>query len=393
MAVGDSALASNTTGASNVAVGVNALSSNVSNSSNTALGTNALAANTADGLSAFGYNSLHSNKTGVRNSAFGYSSLGANQTGSDNSAFGYGSLQASTGDANSAFGYLALGSNTLGGYNSAFGMQALTSNTTGTSNSAFGQQALYFNSSGFNNTAVGGATLANVTTGSNNTAIGTQAGSTVTTGLMNTFIGASSGTDLANAGISHAVAIGYGSLVTASNAMALGGTLGSGHEVNVGIGTSAPNTRLQVMGDVRVGTSNSVLGCVKSFNGGAIAGTCSSDIRLKTNIRPFAPVLDRVTRLQPVQFAWRVNEFPDYHFGDGLEFGLIAQDVERVFPEMVATDEHGFKMVNYAELPYLTLASTRELKEQNDALRAKVDDLEVRLRRLTELAMQLQERK
>jgi hypothetical protein len=111
-------------------------------------------------------------------------------------------------------------------------------------------------------------------------------------------------------------------------------------------------------------------------------------------------VLEKVARLRPVTFNWRAEEFPEYHFGTSVNSGLIAQDVERVFPEMVSTDEHGYKAVNYAELPYLTLAAVRELKaktdalqSQNDALRAEAETLRAELRRLAAAVAEMQRKK
>ena len=85
--------------------------------------------------------------------------------------------------------------------------------------------------------------------------------------------------------------------------------------------------KLQVFGDVRVGNATTN-GCIKNFAGTGIVGTCSSDRRLKKNITPFAPMLDKVTALQPVHYFWRSDEFPDRHFGNSRAYGLIAQDVE-----------------------------------------------------------------
>ena len=165
---------------------------------------------------------------------------------------------------------------------------------------------------------------------------------------------------------------------TASSVNAILTAPGSG---NVGFGTLGPAAALQVVGDIRVGNSGSN-GCLQNFSGGGLVGTCSSDARLKANILPFAPVLDKLVRLQPVHFDWKMNQYPEYHFGPGRNAGLLAQDVGSVFPELVTTDEHGFKMVNYSELPYLTLAAIRELKAENDLLRAQVAQMQARLTQL-----------
>ena len=94
--------------------------------------------------------------------------------------------------------------------------------------------------------------------------------------------------------------------------------------------------RLQVFGDARVGNAGTN-GCLKRFDGTGLVGTCSSDRRLKKNITPFGPVLDHLTALQPVHYFWRAEDFPARHFGKSQSYGLIAQDVEQVLPELVAT--------------------------------------------------------
>jgi hypothetical protein len=149
---------------------------------------------------------------------------------------------------------------------------------------------------------------------------------------------------------------------------------------NVGIGTAAPADKLHVTADIRVGSGTT--GCVKDADGTAIAGTCSSDRRLKKGITPFASSLDKVSRLQPVHFYWRADEFPDRHFGASESFGLIAQDVESVLPELVTTDDKGYKAVRYNALPLHMLQAITELKTENDALKAQLAAQEERLRRL-----------
>jgi hypothetical protein len=139
---------------------------------------------------------------------------------------------------------------------------------------------------------------------------------------------------------------------------------------NVGIGTPADangiptaTDRLQVFGDLRVGTTGTN-GCVKNFAGTQLTGSCVSDRRFKKNITPFGSALNQLTALQPVHFYWRAAEFPDRHFGDTQAYGLIAQDVEQVLPELVVTDKDGFKQVDYAKLPLLTIQAVKELKER-----------------------------
>jgi hypothetical protein len=144
---------------------------------------------------------------------------------------------------------------------------------------------------------------------------------------------------------------------------------------NIGIGTTTPADRLQVFGDIRVGTAGSN-GCINDFSGSAIAGVCSSDARLKKDVTPFAPSLASLTALRPVTYSWRADEFPHRRFGNGRASGLIAQEVEPVLPDLVVTGEDGFKAVDYRQLPLLTIQAVKELKAENDALTARVAELE-----------------
>ncbi len=159
---------------------------------------------------------------------------------------------------------------------------------------------------------------------------------------------------------------------------------------NVGIGINSPLDKLHVVGDIRVGTGG--IGCVKDADGSVIAGACSSDRRFKRGVTPFARSLDMVTRLQPVYFNWRADEFPERHFGLTRSFGLIAQDVEAVLPDLVTTDAEGYKAVKYNQLPFYMLQAIKDLKAENDALKLESDLLkqqlqtqEDRLRRLEDV--------
>ena len=174
----------------------------------------------------------------------------------------------------------------------------------------------------------------------------------------------------------------------ASPAMAL---LPSG---DVGIGTPADangiptaTDKLQVFGDVRVGTTGTN-GCIMNFGGG-ILGTCSSDRRFKKNITPFGSVLTQLTALQPVHYFWRVTEFPEQHFGNSQAYGLIAQDVERVLPELVVTNEDGFKAIDYSKLPLLTIEAVKELNTEVRGLRTENDELKQRLADLERMFAEL----
>jgi hypothetical protein len=100
-------------------------------------------------------------------------------------------------------------------------------------------------------------------------------------------------------------------------------------------------------------------------------------------------VLDKVARLQPVSYKWRARaKLPKSRFraSNSKAFGLVAQDVEKVFPEMVSVNKRGFKTVNYSELPYLMLQAIRDLKAENDDLRQRLTNENERIQRLESAA-------
>jgi Chaperone of endosialidase len=143
-----------------------------------------------------------------------------------------------------------------------------------------------------------------------------------------------------------------------------------------GIGVFGNGTTWAVyaQGNARVQGDLTVDGCVTYSTGPSTTiGSCLSDVRLKKNIQPFSPVLNKLVRLQPVSYNWRVEEFPEFHFGTGRNVGLVAQEVEKVFPDLVSTDAKGYRRVNYGELPYLMLQAIRELKAENDSVGREKD--------------------
>jgi hypothetical protein len=148
---------------------------------------------------------------------------------------------------------------------------------------------------------------------------------------------------------------------------------------NVGIGAfnSLPTIpdKLHVFGDVRVGTTGTN-GCVKRFDGNGLVGTCVSDRRFKRDITPFGPLLSSVAALRPVHYFWRSADFPERQFGESRAYGLIAQEVEQILPDLVVTGDDGYKAVDYSKLPLLTIQAVKELTAKNDALTGRVTELE-----------------
>ncbi len=142
------------------------------------------------------------------------------------------------------------------------------------------------------------------------------------------------------------------------------------HDGDVGIGTDNPLSRLHVNGAARIGS------CVYEEDGDV---ACVSDRRFKRDVRAFPEMLDRVASLQPVRYSWRREAFPERQFTAGESVGLIAQDVEQVMPELVVEDTDGAKAVSYSRLPLYAIQAIKELKAENDRLKAQNAAVEQRI--------------
>jgi hypothetical protein len=101
-----------------------------------------------------------------------------------------------------------------------------------------------------------------------------------------------------------------------------------------------------------------------------------SDVRLKKDIRRFDPVLDKVARLEPVHFRWKAEEDPELQLGSGQSFGLIAQEVEKLLPEMVTENSKGYKAVRYHMLPLVLVQAIKEQQSIIQELKARLEALE-----------------
>ena len=229
------------------------------------------------------------------------------------------------------------------------------------------------------------------TTGINNTFLGSRAGKDNTLNTNNTFVGYSSG---ATNNLTNATAIGANAFVEQNNTIVLGsinGVNGATATTDVGIGVTTPARRLDVNGNVRIGSLNSAIGCIEDRDGTVIAGFCSSDVRFKKDITTVGGVLKNFARLRPVNFYWRADEFADRKFGSRQSYGLIAQEVEEAFPELVSTDEQGFKMVNYTKLPLYTVQAVNELKAENDALKSQLERQQAEIDALKKAVQNIQQ--
>ena len=314
---GKGALESNAGGLHNTALGMFALKNNLSGRNNTATGLAALILNT----------------TGQFNVATGSHTLDANIEGDYNTASGASSLSANTsGDNNTATGHNALFNNTVGFQNTATGAKSLNTNVDGDANTAVGFKALYGSTSS-TNTAVGSLALVGTTTGAGNVAVGFNAGSAITTGSYNIHIGAP-------------------------------GLFGDGNTIRIGTGIQTATYIAGIHGK----SAGSGIGVFVNSSGKL--GTATSSRRFKDDIRDMAESSERLLELRPVTFRYKKEVIGQQR---RLEYGLIAEEVAEIFPELVAYGRDGKPYtVRYHLLGSLLL---NELQKQQLSIRAQSREL------------------
>jgi hypothetical protein len=356
-AVGDQALVSNT-GGFNTATGFQALFNNTSADNNTAVGAEALLTNTGPNNTAVGAGALFSNAgspdpndgLGAFNNAVGANSLLFNVVGSSNNALGESALFSNiSASDNTAIGDVALENNDSSGagdgsFNTAVGAGALFSNVDGNSNNAVGVNALGANAIGVYNNAIGFEALGNNISGSSNVAIGDSAGLNVT---------------------------------SASNVICIGASVAGANVPNscyIGSISGAP------------GGSQAVY-----FNGDGKLGFQVSSRRFKDGITPMDKVSEAIYALKPVSFRYKKEVEPTRPLG----FGLIAEDVQKVDPELVMSDADGnpasvrYDAVN-AMLLNEFLKEHRVMQEQTATIRRLEKQLEALAARLQKVNAQLE---
>ena len=277
--------------------------------------------NTGDGNTAIGFNALYSNTTGFNNTATGALALNVNTVGTQNTDIGA----------------LALLNNTTGTGNTAIGLEALTENTIGVNNTATGFHALVNNTTGNHNAAIGLEALVDNTTGSDNIALGFIAGRRLTTGNHNI--------DIGNAGV-------------------------AGESGTIRIGTRLTHRATFIAG-ISGATVPTGVAVIVDANGHL--GTTTSSARFKDEIKPMGKASEAILALQPVTFRYKQELDPD----SIPQFGLVAEEVEKVNPALVARDDQGKPYtVRYEAVNAMLL---NEFLEEN----LRVEQLEKQVKALT----------
>jgi hypothetical protein len=258
---------------------------------------------------ALGDNALLSLTNGTQNTAVGERALFETRGGDNNSAIGYLALRHNiAGNGNTATGALALFDNAFGRANTATGQQALDHNTNGNENTATGLNALRNNTTGDFNSAIGSGALYGNTTGNRNAAIGLLALRNNTTGNFNVALGDNAGTGV----------------ITADNVICIG------HAV---AGVNVSNTCF--IGNIRGVTTQNANALPVVIDGAGQLGTTPSSQRFKHEIKPMDKTSEAILALNPVTFHYKSDNTGT------PQFGLIAEDVARVNPDLVIRDAKG----------------------------------------------------
>ena len=316
--------------------------------------------NTAEGQDA-----LFSLTSGSFNTAVGWISLHSDTTGSFNTGVGAGTLFRNVADGNTAIGAGALLSATSGYQNTATGAFALFSTTgaaenpdrpsgdPGSFNTANGYTALFSNTTGAGNTAVGLRALLNNTTGGGNTAIGVTALSNNSTGNSNIALGNSAGNAVTNA----------------NNVIAIG-AIGANVSGSCFIGQIYSNIQPQVGTDPDLVTINS---------SGRLGRANVSSRRYKHDIQPMHKASEALYALRPVSFRYH----KEYDASQTIAFGLIAEEVAEVHPDLVGRNPEGQpESVRYEQINAMLLNEFLKEHRRGEEQDCKIQEQESRIAEL-----------
>lgn len=360
-----------TTGVANTAMGTEALYTNSTGTNNTAIGYEALYLNTVSNNTAVGYHASFYNSIGNLNTSVGAYAMEATTSGTDNAAFGTGALQTNiTGGYNTAIGRAALCLNTTASGMTAVGYQAMYNSDGGTKCTAVGYQSLYsqtsLSSGGQENTALGYKSLfaANGTSGGicqGNTALGSNAGVAITGAAANsnTCIGASAGSNITG-GANNVMVGAY------SSSSAAGDT----NEIVIGYNSTGKGSS--------TGFINPGSGGVYQGNNSA-AWSVASDQRLKKNIVDNTVGLESIKAIVVRNFEYRLPEEVDAELKptdaiikNGIQLGVIAQELQQVLPDCVKTESTGVMSVNSDSIMWHMVNAIKELNAKVIALEARL---------------------
>jgi hypothetical protein len=325
-----------------------------------------------------GQNALLSLTTGVNNTAVGWFSLKSNRNGQFNTAVGAATLFSTVGGSrNTAIGGAALFSNTNGFSNTAVGALALWSNTIGAYNTAIGDNALFSNTVASENTAVGDWALPSNTTGNANIAIGFLAAYSTFTGGGNTAVGRGALFDNQSGNYNIALGFAAGDRTTGSNNIVIGdiGVEGESNTIRIGGGGfTGPQTAAFIAGI----SGTAVVGDAVVVDGNGQLGTLASSARFKKNIKPMDKTSEAILALKPVSFQYTSDS------KGTPQFGLIAEEVAKVNPDLVVRNRNGeIHSVRYDQVNAMLLNEFLKEHHKNEEQEATIARLQKQIEALT----------
>jgi hypothetical protein len=288
-----------------------------------------------------------------------------NPSGLDNTAVGAGALQSNGGNGwlNTAIGSGALQDNSTGFDNIAVGVLALQFNTSGSDNVAIGDGALGNggNSNGLANIAIGHVAATNLVNGQDNTVVGFEAMVNLETGTGNIAVGSAAGA----------------SLTHGDNNIYIGNIGTRGENKKIRIGTTGTQTATFIAG---ISGATVPTGVPVIVDTTGHLGTTASSAHFKENIQPMDKASEAILALKPVTFRYKHELDPSAT----PQFGLVAEDVEKVNTDLVARDDHGKAYtVRYEAVNAMLLNEFLKEHRKNEEQRATIARLEKQVDALT----------
>jgi hypothetical protein len=340
----------------------------------------------AGGNTVDGYLALGSLNGGFYNSAFGAFSLLSLTTGNFDTSIGAGALLSDNGGTNTAvgaaalinnlvaadnnaFGAFALLNNDSSGngsanFNNAFGRNALTNNVDGDENDAFGDDAMEENTTGSQNTAMGDDALDGNTTGNGNTAMGKEAGNSIIDGNDNVAIGHNAGIGIVHASRNIAINVEEaGPFADFDDTCFIGSIFG---EI-----VSDPGSQTAVF--------------VDQFNN---VGIFNSSRKYKHDIQPMDKASETLYQLKPVTFKFNSD------WKGTTEYGLIAEEVEKVDSQLVSHKDGEIVTVHYEQINSMLLneflKEHKKVEEQQASISQLESEMQTMVAQLKEQGNQIQ---
>ncbi|MCK4699312.1 MAG: tail fiber domain-containing protein, partial [Bacteroidales bacterium] len=308
----------------------------------------------------------------------------------------------STGEDNVFIGVNTAANNTEGSYNVFMGSNSGVNNVTGNYNVFLGDESGYTNSTGRSNVFIGLQAGNKTDTGSYNLFMGTLSGHNNVNGMGNVYLGQEAGYSNQSGSLNVAIGpeagyynigesnifigSGAGFYETGSNKLYIDNSWSTADEALIYgdffLDSLSFNADVNITYDLDVGGDVTATGFIEP-----------SDIRWKTNIAAYENAMDKLMQIRGVNFEWKSKENGHWKFPDGNQLGVIAQEVEKVVPELVKTNEEGYKLVDYTKLSVVLIEAVKEQQHMIDKLEKENTNLKTEMEKIDDLQDQIDQLK